>query len=377
MKILYSCLSKSWGGLEMFTITAVKQLLNRDVKVELLCSKESRIHIEASGLGLIIHPIKASGYFHPFSTLKLISIIRRGNYDFVHTQASKDLWLLVPALKILRKEIPLILTKQMGSFIIKKDFLHKWIYKRVNLTFAISRVIEKNLIETTPLSKDKIILMHNGINLTKFNPQKVDRNKIRNEFKINENELLFGMIARFSPGKGHEEFLYAVKELNKKFTNLKVLIVGEASQGEDEYAAKIRKLNEEYLLSNVIFTGFRSDIAELLAAMDIFVFPSHSEAFGIVLAEAMAMGKPSVCANSDGILDIAVDGETSLLFERKNGNDLKEKLDMLIADPAKREKFGKAARKRAMNNFDLEASTDKTLNIYKNLLNLKNVSQHK
>ena len=56
----------------------------------------------------------------------------------------------------------------------------------------------------------------------------------------------------------------------------------------------------------------------MLSAFDIFVFPSHAESFGIALAEAMAMGKPSVCSNAEGILDIAIDKETSLLFENKS-----------------------------------------------------------
>jgi len=125
------------------------------------------------------------------------------------------------------------------------------------------------------------------------------------------------MMARFSPGKGHEEFLFAAKELNKNFTNLKFLIVGEPSRGENDYAEAIKKLASDYKLSNLIFTGFRSDTPEVLSAMDIFVFPSHAEAFGIALAEAMSMGKPSVCSNAEGVLDIAVDGVTSLFFEIK------------------------------------------------------------
>ncbi|MCL5030421.1 MAG: glycosyltransferase family 4 protein [Bacteroidetes bacterium] len=369
MKILYSCLSKSWGGMEMFTLTAVKQLQKRNISVELLCIAESRIHIEANNLGIIIHPIKAAGYFHPFSTLKMISIIRRGNYDLIHTQASKDLWLLVPALKLLKRKTPLILTKQVGSAIVKKDALHKWIYHRLTYALAISRVIEKNLIDTCPLTEEKIKLLHNGIDIKRFDPEKVDNKKVRNEFKISDNEIVIGMLARFSPGKGHEEFLSAAKELNKKYDNLKFLIVGEASRGENNYAESIKQLAKDYKLENVIFTGFRSDTPEVLSAMDIFVFPSHGEAFGIALTEAMAMGKPSVCSNSDGVLDIAVNEETSYLFENKNPEDLKNKIELLINSLESRIKFGQASRKRAIENFDLELLTEKVIKIYEDAIN--------
>jgi len=367
MKVLYSCLSKSWGGMEMFTITAVKQLLKRNIPVELICTAESRIHIEANNIGGIIYPIKVSGYLHTFSTLKTALLVKKGQYDVIHTQASKDLWLLVPALKIINSKIPLILTKQVGSFIIKKDFLHKWIYKRVTYALAISMMIKKNLMDTCPLNNEKILLLPNGIDTKKFSPGIAHREKIRNEFGIMGNEILIGMLARFSPGKGHEDFLLASKLLNQKYNNLKFLVVGEASRGEDDYAERIKKLAADYKLNNVIFAGYRSDTPDVLSAMDIFVFPSHSEAFGIALVEAMAMAKPSVCSNSDGILDIAVDEETSFLFENRNGEDLFRKIELLILSPEKRIEFGKAARKRAIENFDLEVLTDKVIEIYKSV----------
>ncbi|MHB1687020.1 MAG: glycosyltransferase family 4 protein [Ignavibacteriaceae bacterium] len=364
MKILYSCLSKSWGGMEMFTLTAVKQLLKRNISIELLCIAESRIHIEANNIGLIIHPIKMSGYIHPFSTLKLISILRRSNFDLIHTQASKDLWLLVPALKILRSKIPLILTKQVGSFIVKKDRLHRWIYNRLTFTLAISNVIKKNLLDTCPLTEEKILLLHNGIDTEKFNSEKVDLKKVRDEFKIKKDEILIGMLARFSPGKGHEEFLAAAKILTEKFGGLKFMIVGEASRGENDYAESIKNLAGELKLDNIIFAGYRTDTPEILGSMDIFVFPSHNEAFGIALAEAMAMGKPSVCSNADGVLDIAADGVTSYLFENKNPDDLAQKIELLIKSPETRKTFGLSARKRAVEYFDLEKLTEKVISIY-------------
>jgi len=352
----------------MFTITAIKQLLKRNISVELLCIDESRIHIEASNSGIILHPIKLSGYVHPFSTLKIASIIRRSNYDLVHTQASKDLWLLVPALKLLGSKIPLILTKQVGSYIVKKDKLHRWIYNRLTYALAISNVIKKNLLDTCPLTEEKILLLHNGIDTEKFNANKVDVKKFRNEYKIKEDDTLIGMLARFSPGKGHEEFLSAAKILNDKYSTLKFVIVGEASRGENSYADKIKKLSNDLGLSNVIFTGYRADTPEVLGGMNIFVFPSHNEAFGIALAEAMAMGKPSVCSNADGVLDIAVEGETSFLFENKNADSLAQKIEMLIDSPKTMQDFGSEARKRAVEYFELGKLTERVIEIYNSLI---------
>ena len=357
--------------MEMFTLTAIHQLLKWNISVELLCFENSRLHKEAEKQNLINHPLKASGYFHPLVSVKLSRIIQNGKFDLIHTQASKDLWVLVPALKIIKSNIPLLLTKQVGSFIIKKDKLHKWVYNRVTYALAISEVIKRNLLETCPLTEEKILLLHNAVDTNKFDPEKIDRQKVRKEFNFADDEIIVGMLARFSPGKGHEEVLFAAEKLSKKFSNLKFLIVGEASRGEKEYANQIKKLVADHNLKNVVFAGFRSDTAEVLSALDIFCFPSHAEAFGIALVEAMAMGVPSVCSNSDGVLDIAVNGETSFLFEKKNGNDLAEKLELLISSKEKREQFGRASRERAVKFFDLAFLTEKVISIYKQALNEK------
>ncbi len=371
MKILYSCLSKSWGGMEMITLIFIRKLIERNYQVELLCVEESRMQIEANNLGIIIHPVKASGYFHPFTILKIASLIKNNHYNLIHTQASKDLWLLVPALKIAASTISLFFTKHMGSFIVKKDVLHKFLYQRVTIAFAISTIIKNNLIETTPLPVDKIKLLYNAVDVKKFDPVSADRNTIRKEFNVSDDEILIGMIARFSPGKGHEEFLQSAKNLSSKYKNLKFIIVGEASRGEDEYANSIKSLAENLGTNKIILAGFRSDTPDVLSAFDIFIFPSHAEAFGIALIEAMAMERASVCANADGVLDIAVDGITNLLFQNKNALDLADKTELLIIDENKRLQMGKAARQRVIENFDIEIIMDRTIEFYNNYLNNK------
>ena len=375
MKILYSCLSKSWGGLEMRTIQGAQQLLKRNISTEILCYPHSKIYYEAKAAGFITHTLKASGYFHPAQIIKLSYLIKDNLYDIIHTQASKDLWTIVPALKLFRSKIPLILTKRVGSFIVKKDFLHRWLYARLTYIIAISREIKQNVIETCPIPEEKVKLIYNGVDLEKFNPEKTDSGRIRKEFIINEDELVIGMLGRFSYGKGHEEFLSAAKELLKKYQHLRFMIVGEPSSGEGEYASRIKNLVKEYNIADkVIFTGFRSDIPDLLSSMDIFTFPSHSEAFGNALIEAMAMGKPSVCSNSAGVPEIAVEGKTGYFFKKQDADDLTVKLELLINSPERRITFGEAARYHVRQNFDLIRTTDKILALYYDALTTVNPS---
>jgi glycosyltransferase involved in cell wall biosynthesis len=369
MKILLTCLSQSWGGMEMYSLHTASTLAQSGFEVDILCFPNSRLHIEAAKINLKTITLDFHNYFSPVNIIKLNKILRTNSYDLIHAEASKDLWLIVPSLQLSFLNTPLILTKHVGSAVIKKDPLHRWIYKRVNLALAISKVIKNNLAETTPIPGYKIILLHDAIDTDKFNPDNIRKGKIRNEFNIRDNDILIGMNARFSPGKGHEEFLYAANKLLHRFTNIKFLVVGGSSRGEDIYAEKIKAIAVSLgLEESVIFTGFRNDIPDLLASLDIFVFPSHAEAFGIALVEAMSMRLPSVCTNSDGILDIAVDNVTSYLFQKQNFHDLAEKLSNLINRPEERNKLGEAARVRVLENFKSELITNKLIDIYDSLV---------
>lgn len=365
MKILLSCLSRSWGGLEMYALISLLAMRKQNIEVDLLCHQNSKLHKEALKNSVNVIPLKAKSYFHPVEIYRLKNIIGRSHYDLVHTHASKDLWLIVPALQLVKKQIPLVLTKHVGSYIVKKDLLHKWLYSRVTMAIAISQVIQKNLIDTTPIHIEKIKIVYDGIDISKYNPQNAKRESIRNEFSISDDEIVIGMTARFSPGKGHLEFIGAALALNNQFTNLKFLIVGEASFKEDAYALGIIQQGKE--IRNIIFTGFRVDIPDILSAMDIFVFPSHAEAFGMALVEAMAMEKASVASDSDGVLDIILDDKTGLLFQNKNVDDLVRKISSLIADNNKREALGKAAREQVIGSFNLDKVTSETISIYRDL----------
>ncbi|KUG24839.1 glycosyltransferase [hydrocarbon metagenome] len=370
MKILMSCLSRSWGGMEMFVLTLTEQLINRKFECSLVCYPDSKIHQEAKKFDLSIMALKANSYFHPVQILNLTSFLNQNEFDIIHTHYSKDLWTLVPALNFSKSETPLILTKQLGSSIVKKDFLHRKLYNRVNMTTAISTIIRNNLLETCPVDENKVTIIFNAVDTNKFDPKKIDSKKARDEFDIKDNEIVIGMSARFTEGKGHEELLLAAKDLVQEYDNLKFFLVGEPSRGENTYGKKIRDMVDELKLSEkVIFTGFRTDMPEMYSAMDIFAFPSHSEAFGIALTEAMSMERACVASNANGILDIIEDNKNGLMFENKNYLSLKEKLEQLINSKSERERLGKEARKTVIQKFEIQKITDDFAKLYNKLKN--------
>lgn len=371
MKILEVCTSRSWGGMEMRTLKISEAFKELGHSVTLLCHPESSLHNDAvkSGIETITLPFKNG--IHLYLILKLSKHLKQNRFDLIHTQFSRDLRFLVPALKGMNNT-PLVLTKRLASFINKKDLFHKYLYNRVDLITAISKVIQENVIETCPVEPSKVEIFYNGINVDKFQSALKLRVEKRKELGI-KDEIVIAIFGRFSPGKGHEEFLEAAKIISSQKKNVKFLVVGSESYGEPEYEQSIYKLADSYNLKDeLIFTGFREDVPELMGAIDILAVPSHAEAFGNVAIEGMAAGKPVVAANNYGLLDIVVDQKTGLLFKVKEADDLAVKSITLIDDHGLRKKLGVAGLQRVKEVFDEQKQIKKLEQRFFDLIEAKN-----
>ena len=116
--------------------------------------------------------------------------------------------------------------------------------------------------------------------------------------------------------------------------------------------------------TDITLLGFRSDVAALMSACDIFVSPCPVEGFGLVLLEAMALGKPVIAAAAGGPLEIVADGETGLLFEPGNAESLSSAIRRLLADPDLRRRMGIAGRKRYAQKFTARRMAENMQNVY-------------
>lgn len=146
------------------------------------------------------------------------------------------------------------------------------------------------------------------------------------------------------------------RRIRQAVPRARFLLIGEASRGEEAEARHIlQKIDALDLRSVTQWLGFRKDVARLLSAMDIFVFPSHAEAFGLVLIEAMAMGKAVISSNCDGVLDIVKHGETGLLVPPKEIETLTQAGLALAENPALRNKLAWAGRQLSGQLFHCPA----------------------
>ena len=369
LSILQTCFSHSWGGLEQQAYEMTAHLQRRGHHVWLACCTGSRLEHEAKQGGVTVLPYDVTGYVHPRICWGISRFLRSRHIDIIHCQLSKDIATLVPAMLLSHCGTPIILSKRVGSYISKKDLFHRFTHRYVSKVLAISEVIHKNVLDTTPTPPERVMTLHDAIDTDVFSPLRVRRSVVRKGLGFSDRNLIIGMVGRFSPGKGHEELLEAARILRGMHPEVRYLVVGEASHGEEHYEKRIHQLARQLGVDDlIVFTGFRKDIPEIMSAFDIFAFPSHAESFGVALIEAMAMERAVVSTNCDGVLDIVVGEETGIYIRPRRASELADALARLIKDPLLRERMGKAGRQRVLALFDRRKQMQKLEEIYYSLV---------
>ncbi len=208
------------------------------------------------------------------------------------------------------------------------------------------------------------VIINNGINQTKFNPDKNFAN-IREELHIAGNEIVIVFIARFIQQKQPLVLIKSFAKALQQISSLKLLMVGDGDQ-KKEALQQVKQLQIE---NNVIFQPFRQDVPDILAASDIYVLPSLWEGLPIGLLEAMAMGKAIIATNADGTREVLKHNCNGILLPIENIEEqLTATILQIATDTNTRKKFGEAAKATISERFSANKMTRAIENVYLKLL---------
>ncbi len=208
----------------------------------------------------------------------------------------------------------------------------------------------------------KIRLIPNGIDLGQFTPRPASA-ALRAKLGVPPSAPVAVSIGRHVPEKGYRHLVDAVALIERAKPGVHWILVGNGEL-RSELEAQTRRLG---LGSHVHFTGWRDDVADVLALADVFVLPSESEGFGRVLVEAMSMSRAVVATAVGGVPDI-VAGDTGVLVEPSDPVALAEAVRALLDDPARAARLGAAGRARAESLFSLGAHVDAVERVYDEVL---------
>ena len=285
---------------------------------------------------------KISLYFTFFSTLRReriekILVAHRANYARLASWA--DIHLKIPY-DIIVYGGEILLSRRRKS--IRKNFA------RAGKIITISNFTKERLIEIG-IPEKKIVIIHPGVDPIKFNPQ-LDSSSIKKKHNI-EGKRIILTVSHLVKRKGHHNVLRALPQVLEKVPNIVYLIVGEGEE-EENLKGIVRDLK---LKERVIFVGEvkEKEIPLYYAACDIFIMPSYEiekkgdvEGFGIAYLEASACGKPVVGGKSGGVPDAVIDGETGLLINPLDIDQIAQSLVKLLTNPELARRLGGKGRGR-------------------------------
>jgi glycosyltransferase involved in cell wall biosynthesis len=283
--------------------------------------------------------------------------------------------------KYVRKGLPVVLTyhlynEGLPSTASLITYLHdktvmRLVFKKIDKIIVPTNLYKELVERSYQVDNNKIAVIPYGIDTDFFDPLKYNSDEQRKAFGIfNENIILF--VGRLETHKGVEYLLKAMPSIVREFKDTLLVIVGDgANRNSIETLA-----NELGLSQHVRFIGFLFpwQIPAIMSIASVFVLPSISESFGIVLAESMSMEKPVIATNSIGPLEVVENGKTGIIVQKKSVSLLSEAVISILADRNRAIAMGCEGRKSVIKKFAWQTITRKIIDIYDEVIESSSIS---
>jgi len=301
---------------------------------------------------------------------QLRDIIRQNKIVLVHSQGARaDFFARVAGRIANAPHILCTLAMPVEGFDV--GFLRKKIYRLADQISAryverfivVSDSLRTTLIEGRGIPSQRVVRIHNGIELNQYHPD-LTETSLRNNWGIPPSAPLIGAIGRMVWQKGFEFLIQAIPAIIRDIHEVRFLFVGDGPLKSD-LERLVRQLDISH---KVIFAGFRPDISRVLSAIDILVVPSLLEGFPIMTLEAMAMAKPVVATRIQGITEQISDGMDGILVSPKNSEALTSAVSKILLNKELASKLGKTARKKVETCFPVEKMVGETEKVYLSVL---------
>jgi glycosyltransferase involved in cell wall biosynthesis len=226
----------------------------------------------------------------------------------------------------------------------------------------------KSWLVSTGYDTEHIVVIRNGVDLGRFAPR-TDTGVVRAELGLPAEAPVVGVVSRLVPLKGIEQLLEAAALLSPEFPDMRVVIVGETSPDNPQYADQLRALARRLGVGDrTVFTGRRSDIPALLRTFTVSVLPSLSEGLSNVLLESMAAGVPVVATTVGDAADVVTESKTGLLVPPGDPQAIAAAVARVLRTPAFAAAMGEAGRRLIEKDFSLERMARRTEQLYLDVL---------
>jgi glycosyltransferase involved in cell wall biosynthesis len=354
-RVLHTNFLHGWGGQSNRILTVSEGLAELGWDVLVSAPGDSQLVKRARAKGIAVNgQICYAGGLKPKclpDILAMRQLLREYRPDIIHLHGGKDSWVVAAAMCV-NPPIPkpLIIRTKHNVFPVADHFLNRWQYGRFfEWIICLSTAIVDQMRGKPYVNPDRLVMIPSAIDAGRFDVAQGTRNRMRAEFGYCDDDLVVGITGRLCPEKGHDVLLRAVPLVLATCPKARFLVVGAGSL-EGELTGLISALG---ITDNVRMVGFREDVPDCLAAMDIYVQPSRSEGLGTSVLEASAAGLPIAASRTGGIPDVVLDGQTGILVKPESSQDLAAGILRLAGDPGLRVRLGSAARRHVSSEFSV------------------------
>ena len=235
--------------------------------------------------------------------------------------------------------------------------------ERATKIIAVSHFTKRELLDYYKVPEEKIRVIHNGVDINKFQPAK-DKRKIKEELGFNPDDLAIVSVGRLYARKGLFTLIESMPAVVKRFKNAKFIISGKGQS--DEMRKLINYADKLGVKDSIIFTGYYPDkkLPKLYQAADVFAFSTFYEHHPFAVLEALSTGLPVVTTNVGGIPETIESGKNGFLVEPFNPKQFADRILYLLEHPAEAAEMGSLARKTILERFDWRIVVKDALKVY-------------
>ncbi len=354
--------SAGYGGGERYLELLFDRLDHRQFAPLLICPEPGPFVEKMKVKGIPTNVVQLAPLFNPFALMRLTWLLRRKQVMILQTHGARAN--VYGRLAAWLAGVPCVISTVHNSI---RDYdvslMKRWIYRRllrlmlpwVDRVICVSEALAQDVRADCPAALTTTVW--NGVDSVWLSARG-NRNKIRKECGAGEGPVLL-TVARLTKQKGHQFLIQALPELLAEWPSLVCVFVGEGESRE----ALLDLARNTGVDESCRFVGAKDDVVDWYAAADVVVLPSLSEGCPFVVLEALAMSRPVVATNVNGIPEIIHDGCTGLLVPPRNPKALEAALRTLLRDPCLAARLGKAGQQKVAARFTAEKMVQHTVEV--------------
>jgi len=369
IKIGYVVSSLNYGGVEKYVVDLVNRIDRRCFEPIIFSFKPDGPLKTQLKRGVKIHELqkgKGNDFVLP---VKMARLFRKEEIDIIHSnnwstfaESAAARWIaFTPAMLHAQHGLEMNDTEaflKMKRY--KRNMMRRTLTYFTDQIVTVSNATKKFVCDEWKTPEKKVKTIYNGVDFISLTSPFNLRKKVRKNLGIDEDDLVIGSVGRLMKVKNYPSLIKAFASLSVKNPNLKLMLIGDGP--EKEYLTALIK--GFYLDDKAMLLGHRSDVRELLVAMDIFILPSFSEGISISLLEAMAASLPVVVTEVGGNPEVIENNISGIIVPPDDSEVLANVMWQLVNQTVRRQNLGVHARNRVEKKFNLNRCVKEYEDLY-------------